>query len=87
MFDGLRSRPAARPRRGRGMDLASSTRGVPLGGECLDYSGLLITRTLHGRAVAEEWIPLGDDPGETDDEQVLRSLRAALLWTYDSVAG
>ncbi|WP_190820293.1 hypothetical protein [Saccharopolyspora pogona] len=66
----------------RAVDLTLSTRTVDLGGELLAYPGMLITRTVNGRPVAEEWLPVGDDPTEADDEHVIQRLHAALCWQH-----
>jgi hypothetical protein len=39
-----------------------------------------ITSYEAGRKVAQTWVPLGADPTEADDEQVIEHLRRALLW-------
>jgi hypothetical protein len=66
----------------RTVDLALSTRIVNLGCELLAYPGVLIIRAVDGRPVAEEWLPVGDDPTEADDEHLITRLRAALLWQH-----
>ncbi|WIV57691.1 hypothetical protein [Amycolatopsis nalaikhensis] len=54
-------------------------------GDCADdasvsYSGIVITGYDHGEKVSEQWIPLGVDPSEADDERLIEQLREALLW-------
>jgi hypothetical protein len=48
--------------------------------ESLSYSGIVITSYDQGAKVSERWIPLGVDPSEADDEQLIEQLRSALLW-------
>ncbi|WP_410597729.1 hypothetical protein [Amycolatopsis sp. lyj-23] len=54
-------------------------------GDCADegslsYSGIVISGYDRGEKVSERWIPLGTDPSEADDEQLIGQLREALLW-------
>ncbi|MDT7805491.1 MAG: hypothetical protein QOI78_8924 [Actinomycetota bacterium] len=54
-------------------------------GDCADeasvsYSGIVITSYDEGSKIAERWIPLGIDPSEADDEELIEQLREALLW-------
>ncbi|RSD25982.1 hypothetical protein [Amycolatopsis eburnea] len=54
-------------------------------GDCADegslsYSGIVITGYDEGEKVSEQWIPLGVDPSEADDERLIEQLREALLW-------
>ncbi|WP_290058291.1 hypothetical protein [Amycolatopsis solani] len=46
----------------------------------LSYSGIVITGYDEGEKVSEQWIPLGVDPSEADDERLIEQLREALLW-------
>ncbi|MCU1684405.1 MAG: hypothetical protein JWQ81_5144 [Amycolatopsis sp.] len=46
----------------------------------LSYAGILIVHYECGTKVSETWLPLGGDPSEEDDEQLIRQLREALLW-------
>jgi hypothetical protein len=48
--------------------------------ESLSYSGIVIASYEQGEKVSERWIPLGADPSEADDEQLIGRLRDALLW-------
>ncbi|WP_184728012.1 hypothetical protein [Saccharopolyspora phatthalungensis] len=64
------------------MEFTISTRTAVLDGEAVAYLGILITRTLHGRPVAEEWLPVGEDPTEADDEHAIQRLHAALCWQH-----
>ncbi|MGI8310346.1 hypothetical protein [Saccharopolyspora hattusasensis] len=57
-----------------------STRTAVLGGESVTYLGMPITRAVHGHA--EEWLPVGDDPTEADDEHAIQRLHAALCWQH-----
>jgi hypothetical protein len=54
-------------------------------GDCADeasvsYSGIVITSYDEGDKISERWIPLGIDPSEADDEELIEQLREALLW-------
>jgi len=54
-------------------------------GDCADeasvsYSGIVIASYDEGNKVSERWIPLGIDPSEADDEELIEQLREALLW-------
>jgi hypothetical protein len=46
----------------------------------LSYAGLLITNYEFGVKVTEIWVPLGVNPSQADDEELIRKLRDALLW-------
>src|SRR4051812_5329928 len=46
----------------------------------VSYAGILITSFERGAKVGEHWVPLGVDPSEADDEQLIGQLRDALLW-------
>jgi hypothetical protein len=46
----------------------------------LSYAGILIVHYEGGARVSETWLPLGGDPSEEDDEQLILHLRQALLW-------
>ncbi|MEC3977599.1 hypothetical protein [Amycolatopsis sp. H20-H5] len=46
----------------------------------VSYAGILITSFERGTKVGERWVPLGVDPSEADDEQLIEQLRDALLW-------
>lgn len=46
----------------------------------VSYAGILITSFECGDKVGERWVPLGVDPSEADDEQLIEQLRDALLW-------
>lgn len=48
--------------------------------ECVSYAGIVIISYENGEEVAERWIPLGVDPSEADDEQLIQQLRNALIW-------
>ncbi len=48
--------------------------------ECVSYAGIVITSFENGSNVGERWIPLGVDPSEADDEQLIQQLRDALVW-------
>ncbi|WP_181771475.1 hypothetical protein [Amycolatopsis pittospori] len=48
--------------------------------ECVSYAGIVITSFENGTKVGERWIPLGVDPSEADDEQLIQQLRDALIW-------
>ncbi|EMD21905.1 hypothetical protein [Amycolatopsis azurea] len=50
------------------------------GDECVSYAGIVITSFENGAEVGERWIPLGGDPSEADDEQLIQQLRDALIW-------
>ncbi|AUI56836.1 hypothetical protein [Amycolatopsis sp. BJA-103] len=50
------------------------------GDECVSYAGIVITSFENGDEVGERWIPLGVDPSEADDEQLIQQLRDALIW-------
>jgi hypothetical protein len=75
-----------RPRSGgRKVGLAVENRQVRWEGpdgetSILSYPGMSITSYEAGRKVAQTWVPLGADPTEADDEQVIEHLRRALLW-------
>ncbi|SDP76160.1 hypothetical protein SAMN04487905_108180 [Actinopolyspora xinjiangensis] len=62
----------------RAVCLTLSVRAVNLGGELLTCPGMLIIRAVDGHPVAEEWLPVGDDPTEAEDEHATQRLRAAL---------
>jgi hypothetical protein len=46
----------------------------------LSYAGILIVHYEGDAQVSETWLPLGGDPSEEDDEQLILQLRQALLW-------
>lgn len=46
----------------------------------MSYSGILISQYDCGIQVSEAWLPLGVDPSEADDEELIQRLRDALLW-------
>ena len=46
----------------------------------LSYQGILITHYDADAKVSEAWVPLGVDPSEADDEELIQQLRGALLW-------
>jgi hypothetical protein len=46
----------------------------------MSYSGILISQYDCGMQVSEAWLPLGVDPSEADDEELIQRLRGALLW-------
>jgi hypothetical protein len=46
----------------------------------LSYQGILITHYDAEAKISEEWVPLGVDPSEADDEELIQQLRGALLW-------
>lgn len=48
--------------------------------ESVSYAGIVITNYENGETVGERWIPLGVDPSEADDEQLIQQLRDALIW-------
>ncbi|MFC9256854.1 hypothetical protein ACFWMR_11750 [Amycolatopsis thailandensis] len=48
--------------------------------ESVSYAGIVITSFENGVEVGERWIPLGGDPSEADDEQLIQQLRDALIW-------
>lgn len=48
--------------------------------ECVSYAGIVIASFENGIKVGEHWIPLGVDPSEADDEQLIQQLRDALIW-------
>jgi hypothetical protein len=50
----------------------------------LSYAGILITHYDSSEKVSEAWVPLGVDPSEADDEQLIQQLRGALLWQEGS---
>ncbi|OXM47431.1 hypothetical protein [Amycolatopsis alba] len=50
------------------------------GDELVSYAGIVITSFENGAEVGERWIPLGGDPSEADDEQLIQQLRDALIW-------
>ncbi|MFD5243711.1 hypothetical protein ACFWIW_04185 [Amycolatopsis sp. NPDC058340] len=50
------------------------------GEESVSYAGIVITSFENGAEVCERWIPLGVDPSEADDEQLIQQLRDALVW-------
>ncbi|WP_409496373.1 hypothetical protein [Amycolatopsis sp. cmx-11-12] len=51
-----------------------------IGDERVSYAGIVITNFENGTEVGERWIPLGVDPSEADDEQLIQQLRDALIW-------
>lgn len=48
--------------------------------ESVSYAGIVMTSYENGDKVGERWIPLGVDPSEADDEQLIQQLRDALVW-------
>jgi hypothetical protein len=46
----------------------------------VSYAGILITHYDSAEKVSEAWVPLGVDPSEADDEELIQQLRGALLW-------
>lgn len=46
----------------------------------VSYAGILITHYDSSEKVSEAWVPLGVDPSEADDEELIQQLRGALLW-------
>lgn len=46
----------------------------------LSYPGILLTAYEDGRQVGEHWVPVGDEPTEEDDEQLVQALHRALRW-------
>ena len=50
----------------------------------MSYAGILITHYECGVKVSEAWLPLGVDPSEADDEELIQRLRGALLWQAGS---
>jgi hypothetical protein len=46
----------------------------------MSYAGILITHYDSSEKVSEAWVPLGVDPSEADDEELIQQLRGALLW-------
>ena len=46
----------------------------------LSYPGILITHYDAESKISEAWVPLGVDPSEADDEELIQQLRGALLW-------
>jgi hypothetical protein len=53
----------------------------------ISYAGLLITNYEFGVKVTETWLPLGVDPSEADDEELIQKLRDALLWQAEESRG
>jgi hypothetical protein len=50
----------------------------------MSYAGILIAHYECGVKVFEAWLPLGVDPSEADDEELIQRLRGALLWQAGS---
>jgi hypothetical protein len=50
----------------------------------MSYAGILIAHYEYGVKVSEAWLPLGVDPSEADDEELIQRLRGALLWQAGS---
>jgi hypothetical protein len=50
----------------------------------LSYAGILITHYDSREKISEAWVPLGVDPSEADDEELIQQLRGALLWQEGS---
>jgi hypothetical protein len=77
-----------RPREGRWVGLTLEQRQVSLD-TCdetpsqLSYPGILITHYDSEAKISEAWVPLGVDPSEADDEELIQQLRCALLWQAD----
>jgi hypothetical protein len=74
--------PVCRP--GRWVSVRLQHRDVRIqgdsGDETVSYAGIVITSFENGTEVGERWIPLGVDPSEADDEQLIQQLRDALIW-------
>ncbi|WP_020661986.1 hypothetical protein [Amycolatopsis benzoatilytica] len=51
----------------------------------VSYQGILISSYADGTLVAEQWVPLGADPSEEDDEALIGQLREALRWQSGAV--
>ncbi|WP_414941128.1 hypothetical protein [Amycolatopsis sp. cmx-11-51] len=71
-------------RAGRWVSVRLQHRDVLIRGDIADervsYAGIVITSFENGIEVGERWIPLGVDPSEADDEQLIQQLRDALIW-------
>ncbi len=71
-------------RAGRWVSVRLQQRDVRIQGdtdeEYVSYAGIVITSFENGARVGERWIPLGVDPSEADDEQLIQQLRDALIW-------
>jgi hypothetical protein len=71
-------------RAGRWVSVRLQHRDVRIQGdtddESVSYAGIVITSYENGDKVGERWIPLGIDPSEADDEQLILQLRDALIW-------
>ncbi|RSN56276.1 hypothetical protein DMH01_31280 [Amycolatopsis sp. WAC 04182] len=67
-------------RTGRWVSVRLQHRDVRVQDECVSYAGIVITSFENGAEVGERWIPLGVDPSEADDEQLIQQLRDALIW-------
>jgi hypothetical protein len=70
---------------GRWVTVALQHRQVCLGtaddrDSALSYAGIMIVHYAAGQKVSEIWVPLGTDPSEADDEELIQRLRGALLW-------
>ncbi|MFC3450905.1 hypothetical protein [Amycolatopsis speibonae] len=69
---------------GRWVSVRLQHRDVRMQGDIADesvsYAGIVITSFENGTEVGERWIPLGVDPSEADDEQLIQQLRDALIW-------
>jgi hypothetical protein len=53
----------------------------------LSYAGLLIVHYEDGVKVVETWLPVGAEPSEMDDEELIHQLRAALRWQAENPLG
>jgi len=73
-----------RDKKGRWVGVTLEQRQIRLDGpeelSQLSYQGILITHYDAETKISEAWVPLGVDPSEADDEELIQRLRGALLW-------